>query len=44
LRPLRTKTTEFEAKNSCKKFEDAKVFFFEGNKPHLVVEMNLKKL
>jgi len=28
LRPLPTKTTEFEVKNSCKNFEDAKFVHF----------------
>jgi len=44
LRPLSTKTTEFEVKNNCKNLEDAKLFFFEGNKPHLVLEMNFDKV
>jgi len=44
LRPLSTKTTEFEVKNRRKSAEAAKfVIFFEDNKKHLVLEMNFDK-
>jgi len=32
MRPLSTKTTEFEVKNSCKSLEEAKIAFFRGIK------------
>jgi len=44
LRSLPTNTTEFEVKNSCKNLEDAKYVPFEGNKPHLVREINFNKV
>jgi len=49
--PTLNKTTEYEVKNRCKSAEEVKTehllqfcSFFEGNKPHLALEMNLTKL
>jgi len=41
---MSTKTTEFEVKNSCKILKDAKFVLFQGNKPHVLLKMNLIKL
>jgi len=44
LRPLLTKTTEFEVKKAAKILKMQIFFFFEDNKPRLVREINLTKL
>jgi len=51
LRPLSTKTTEFEVKNRCKSAEEtkqdiywSKLVLFEGNKPHFSARNEHDKL